>query len=72
MEEIIELNRKGVIVEKLNEVELEPLEKEMGYLNPVGQESLTRFDGKKTKSKNKNKNRNSNNKRHNPNRNQDK
>ena len=72
VEEIIELNRKGVIVEKLNEVELEPLEKEMGYLNPVGQESLTRFDGKKTKSKNKNKNRNSNNKRHNPNRNQDK
>ncbi len=66
VKEIIELNRKGIIVEKLNEVELEPVEKEMGYLNPVGQESLTRFDSKKSKNK---KNKSSNNRHNNPHRN---
>jgi cell fate regulator YaaT (PSP1 superfamily) len=69
VKEIIELNRKGVIVEKLNEVELEPIEKELGYMNPVGQESLTRFDSKKSKNKKKDKNKSSNNRRNNPNRN---
>lgn len=47
VEEIISLNKKGVIVEKLNENDIEVVEKEVGYLNPVGQESLTRFDNKK-------------------------
>ncbi len=44
--QIIELNKKGIIVEQLNEAEPELIEKEVGYYNPVGQESLTRFDNK--------------------------
>lgn len=44
VEEIIELNRKGIIVERLNETDEGVVEKELGYFNAVGQESLTRFD----------------------------
>ncbi len=55
--QIIEMNKKGVIVEQLNETDHEPVEKEVGYLNPVGQESLTRFDNQKKKNKGSNNNR---------------
>jgi cell fate regulator YaaT (PSP1 superfamily) len=47
VEEIIELNRKGIIAERLIESDDEVVEKELGYFNAVGQDSLTRFDGKK-------------------------
>lgn len=49
--QIIELNKKGIIVEKLNEATDEIIEKEVGYMNPVGQESLTRFDNQNKKSR---------------------
>lgn len=49
--EIIKLNKKGVVVEKLNEENVVIGEKEVGYLNPVGQESLTRFDNMKNRPK---------------------
>ena len=48
---IIEQNKKGVIVEQLLDTENIVVEKEVGYMNPVGQESLTRFDSQKKKSK---------------------
>ncbi len=43
VQEIINLNRRGKVVERLVEKEAETVE-DMGYMNPVGQESLTRFD----------------------------
>lgn len=46
--EIIQLNKRGVLVERLID-KIEDDAADMGYLNPVGQESLTRFDKKKKK-----------------------
>jgi len=45
--EIIRLNKQGIIVEKLTDVDLSKVVEEVGYMNAVGQESLTRFDDKK-------------------------
>ncbi|MFA5816030.1 MAG: regulatory iron-sulfur-containing complex subunit RicT [Bacteroidales bacterium] len=45
--EIIRLNKQGIIVEKLTDVDLFKVVEEVGYMNAAGQESLTRFDGKK-------------------------
>jgi cell fate regulator YaaT (PSP1 superfamily) len=45
--EIIQLNKQGVIVEKLTEYDLSGEVAEVGYMNAAGQESLTRFDDKK-------------------------
>ncbi len=41
--QIINLNKRGKVVERLIDKEEIQIE-DMGYLNPVGQESLTRFD----------------------------
>ena len=49
--EIIDQNKKGIIVEQLSENKEVAIKKEVGYMNPVGQESLTRFDGQKKRSK---------------------
>lgn len=58
--EIIELNRRGVLIDDLeNEVETVDKGDELDYQNIVGQESLTRFDDKR-RNKNKNKNKNKN------------
>ncbi|MCD6346057.1 MAG: hypothetical protein J7L96_01420 [Bacteroidales bacterium] len=46
--EIIQLNKAGKVVERLVDKIVEDTT-DMGYLNPVGQESLTRFDQKKKK-----------------------
>jgi cell fate regulator YaaT (PSP1 superfamily) len=45
--EIIRLNKQGIIVEKLTDVDLSKVVEEVGYMNAAGQESLTRFDDKK-------------------------
>lgn len=45
--EIIKLNKQGVIVEKLTDIDLSKEVKEVGYMNDAGSESLTRFDDKK-------------------------
>ena len=45
--EIIRLNKQGIIVEKLTDVDLTKEVVEVGYMNAAGQESLTRFDDKK-------------------------
>jgi hypothetical protein len=45
--EIIRLNKQGIIVEKLTDVDLSKVVEEVGYTNAAGQESLTRFDDKK-------------------------
>jgi hypothetical protein len=45
--EIIRLNKQGIIVEKLTDVDLTRVVEEVGYMNAAGQESLTRFDDKK-------------------------
>ncbi len=63
--EIIEANKKGVLIENIDELSANT-PKKLDYQNVVGQESLTRFDVKKTnknptKNKNKNPNRNKNN-----------
>jgi len=44
--EIINLNKRGKVVERLVEKQ-DGASSEMGYMNPVGQESLTRFDNQK-------------------------
>jgi len=49
--EIIDMNKKGIIVDKLNDSDPQIVEKKVGYMNPVGQESLTRFDNIKKKQK---------------------
>jgi cell fate regulator YaaT (PSP1 superfamily) len=46
--EIIKQNRLGVIVEKLLESDGVKVNEEIGYMNAAGQESLTRFDKKKS------------------------
>ncbi len=46
VKEIMQLNKRGKVVERLLLKTVEVLE-EVGYMNPVGQESLTRFDEKK-------------------------
>jgi cell fate regulator YaaT (PSP1 superfamily) len=46
--EIIRKNRQGVIVERLMEVDTTRVPDEIGYMNAAGQESLTRFDHKKS------------------------
>lgn len=52
--EIIEKNRKGVLVEDLNEFrEVEEVIEEPSFENVVGQDSLTRFDEKRRKKKKK-------------------
>ena len=45
--EIIRLNKQGIIVEKLTDVDFSKIVEEVGYMNAAGQESLTRFDDKK-------------------------
>ncbi len=45
--EIIRLNKQGIIVDRLAEVDLSKVIEEVGYMNAAGQESLTRFDDKK-------------------------
>jgi cell fate regulator YaaT (PSP1 superfamily) len=45
--EIIRLNKQGIIVDKLTDVDLTKVVEEVGYMNAAGQESLTRFDDKK-------------------------
>jgi cell fate regulator YaaT (PSP1 superfamily) len=45
--EIIKLNKQGIIVEKLSDIDLSKEIKEVGYMNDAGSESLTRFDDKK-------------------------
>ena len=45
--EIIRLNKQGIIVEKLSDIDLSKEVKEVGYMNDAGSESLTRFDDKK-------------------------
>ena len=45
--EIIRLNKQGIIVDKLTDVDLSKVVEEVGYMNAAGQESLTRFDEKK-------------------------
>lgn len=56
--EIIELNRRGVVIDDLeSEVEVEEKSNELDYHNIVGQESLTRFDDKRRNKNKKNKNR---------------
>jgi cell fate regulator YaaT (PSP1 superfamily) len=57
--EIIELNKKGIKVKKLIETE-EERQKELSYNSPVGQESVTRFQDNKEKKHHKHKNRNKN------------
>lgn len=54
--EIIELNKKGIKVDKLIDVnvELAPTEKVLGYDNVVGNDSITRFDKKNRNQKKKN------------------
>jgi len=53
IKEIIELNKKGIIVDDLHGFkEYVPVQKELGYENVVGQDALTRFDDK---NKNRNK-----------------
>ncbi len=47
VQEIIRLNKQGIIVEKLTDVDLSKIVEEVGYMNAAGQESLTRFDDKK-------------------------
>ncbi len=49
--EIIDLNKRGTIVDQLNGSENEVVEKEVGYQNSVGQESLSRFDNQRKKKK---------------------
>lgn len=46
VKEIVQLNKRGKIVERLVIKEIE-INLELGYMNSVGQESLTRFDDKK-------------------------
>jgi cell fate regulator YaaT (PSP1 superfamily) len=45
--EIIRLNKQGIIVDRLTDVDLTKVVEEVGYMNAAGQESLTRFDDKK-------------------------
>jgi hypothetical protein len=45
--EIIRLNKQGILVERLTDVDLTKTVEEIGYMNAAGQESLTRFDDKK-------------------------
>jgi len=45
--EIIRMNKQGIIVDKLTDVDLSKIVEEVGYMNAAGQESLTRFDDKK-------------------------
>ena len=58
--EIVELNKQGKKPDSLGEFEIEIAPaKEIDYANVVGQDSLTRFDGKKrSKGRRKNKSRN--------------
>ncbi len=49
--EIIRLNKQGIIVDKLTDVDLTKVVEEVGYMNAAGQESLTRFDDKKRQSR---------------------
>lgn len=48
VKEIIQLNKRGQVVERLLLKEMEEIAP-IGYMNAVGQESLTRFDDKKKK-----------------------
>ncbi len=52
VEKIINLNKKGIIVETLTEKIQDEKNNKLDYENVVGQESLTRFDKKKHKKKN--------------------
>ncbi|MCX6225875.1 MAG: regulatory iron-sulfur-containing complex subunit RicT [Bacteroidia bacterium] len=45
--EIVRLNKQGIIVERLTDVDLSKIVEDVGYMNAAGQESLTRFDDKK-------------------------
>lgn len=52
VKEVIQMNKKGVIPEILVETIYEDVvEKELDYMNVVGQDDLTRFDNKKKKKK---------------------
>ncbi len=53
VKKIINLNKKGVAVEKLIEKNMVETDNKLDYENVVGQESLTRFDKKKRKKRNK-------------------
>ena len=47
VQEIIRMNKQGVIVDRLTEIDTTKEVIEVGYMNAAGQESLTRFDDKK-------------------------
>ena len=58
VKEVIEMNKEGVIPEILVETVYEDVvDKELDYMNVVGQDDLTRFDNKKKKKKGKPNNR---------------
>jgi len=47
--EIIQMNKQGIIPDKLTDVDLTKVVEEIGYMNAAGQESLTRFDNTRKK-----------------------
>jgi len=53
--EIIELNKKGIKADSLSDISAKKTAKNLGFEDVVGQESLTRFDEKKKKSRKKKK-----------------
>jgi cell fate regulator YaaT (PSP1 superfamily) len=62
VKEIIKMNRKGIIPPKADD-EVKNTEQPIGYTDGVGEESLSRFDDKRSKKRSKNRNRNNRNNR---------